>query len=348
LPSTYYAATASDLIADIKAANLQGGAKTIALTAPATSPYVLTAVDNAIDGATGTPVIAKQDTLTIVGNGDTIERSTATGTPAFRLFDVASGASLTLENMTLAQGLEQSAGAKGGVVYNQGSLVFSQVNVAHNTAAAGSDAAGGGIWSNGSLTVENSSFNHNSAGPWTESPYQNLSGPHNAFGGGICIAAGAANITGTTFEYNTAKGGSNWYSGSSAYGGAVYVASGTVTMSGDKLGPLNVYAGNYALAGGYYPHSGRAEGGGLCVAGGSVTLTNDQISGNEVFGQDAYLHPYGQGKGIFIAPSAQVYLDWSTRNDKQGNVALVQGTIWATFSRPISMGCSLPCRLLVP
>jgi len=324
LPSTFYAATASDLIADIKAANLQGGANSIVLTAPTTSPYLLTATDNTTDGATGTPVIAKQDTLTIVGNGDTIERSTATGTPAFRLFDVASGASLTLENMKLAEGLEQSAGAKGGAIYNQGSLVLSQVNVAYNTATTGSDAAGGGIWSNGSLTVENSSFTGNSAGPWSPGPYAgSYYGPHNAFGGGIDIAAGAANITGTTFEYNIAQTGSVWsfYGGSAAYGGAVYIAAGTVTMSGDKLGP-NAYAGNYTLAG--FSGGGgqtRADGGGLCVAGGSVTLTNDQISGNEVSGNEAYLG-FGKGPGIFVAPSARAYCDWSTRNNTRGNVAI--------------------------
>jgi hypothetical protein len=336
--SSYTAASVSALVADIKAANLQGGANTIALTAPTTSPYVLTAVDNTTDGATGTPVIAKQDTLTIVGNGDTIERSTATGTPAFRLFDVAGGASLTLENMTLAQGLEQSAGAKGGAIYNQGSLVLSQVNVSHNTATTGfADAAGGGIWSNGSLTVENSSFNSNSAGPLTVEPGSSLSthsGPRNAFGGGICIAAGAANITGTTFKYNSATGGSNFYYGSSAYGGAVYVASGTVTMSGDKLGPLSYFIdGNYAAAGGYYPHVGKAQGGGLCVAGGSVTLTNDQISGNAAFGQNGV--QFGQGPGIFIAPGATVYLDVSTRSNTVGNTAPpIDGDHWGNYYGP--------------
>src|SRR5215831_19390314 len=82
LLSTYSAATASDLIADINAANKHGGTNTIVLTAPTTSPYILTAVDNTTNGATGLPIIAanKGDNLTIVGNGDTIERSTAAGT----------------------------------------------------------------------------------------------------------------------------------------------------------------------------------------------------------------------------------------------------------------------------
>jgi hypothetical protein len=100
LPSSFFAATVSDLIADINLANKDGGtADTITLTAPTTSPYVLTGVDNKADGANGLPVIKKA--LTIVGNGDTIERSTASGTPDFRLFDVANAASLTLQNLTL-------------------------------------------------------------------------------------------------------------------------------------------------------------------------------------------------------------------------------------------------------
>jgi hypothetical protein len=71
VPSTLYAATASDLLADINAVNKGGGANTIILTAPTTSPYEL---------ATSLPTIKKS--VTIVGNGDTIERSTAAGTPA--------------------------------------------------------------------------------------------------------------------------------------------------------------------------------------------------------------------------------------------------------------------------
>jgi hypothetical protein len=48
--SSFTAATVSDLIADINAANRQGSANTIALTAPATSPSVLTSVDNTTNG----------------------------------------------------------------------------------------------------------------------------------------------------------------------------------------------------------------------------------------------------------------------------------------------------------
>jgi predicted outer membrane repeat protein len=167
LPSTYYAATASDLIADINAANKGSATSTIILTAPTTSRYLLTAVDNTSNGANGLPVIKKG--LTIVGNGDTIERSSG---PAFRLFDVAAGASLTLKNVTLQGGwvFGSGASAEGGAIYSTGTLVLDGATVQNNTAQAsngadaksvkqnggtGQNAAGGGIWSSGSLTLEN-------------------------------------------------------------------------------------------------------------------------------------------------------------------------------------------------
>ena len=103
LLTSYTALTVSALIADINAANTAGGSNTITLTAPTTSPYVLTVVNNTISGANGLPVIAANDSLTIIGSGDTIERSTASGTPSFRLLDVAAGASLTLREHDAAR-----------------------------------------------------------------------------------------------------------------------------------------------------------------------------------------------------------------------------------------------------
>src|SRR5262249_6794620 len=129
VPSSFTAAGVADLIADINAANVAGGANTITLVAGTT--FTLTARDNSTDGPTGLPVIAANDNLTIQGNGDTITRSTATGTPAFRLLDVAAGASLTMSNATLQGGLATNYQviavgniemARGGAIFNQGTL----------------------------------------------------------------------------------------------------------------------------------------------------------------------------------------------------------------------------------
>src|SRR5262249_45020176 len=119
LPSNYTAASVADLIADINAANAVGGSNTITLVAGTT--LTLSAVDNTTDGATGLPVIAANDNLTIAGNGDTIERSMAAGIADFRLLDLASGGSLILNNLTLQGGLASGAGvsAEGGALYSQ-------------------------------------------------------------------------------------------------------------------------------------------------------------------------------------------------------------------------------------
>src|SRR5262249_49141033 len=133
VPSTFTAASVSDLIADINAANLTAEADTIMLDAGKT--FSLTEVNNrGTDGWNGLPVIAAGEDLTIIGNGAIIERSTAIGTPAFRLFDVAGGASLTLNDLTLQGGLA-GAGmsfAQGGAVYNQGTLILNGVTVQNN------------------------------------------------------------------------------------------------------------------------------------------------------------------------------------------------------------------------
>src|SRR5262249_47637231 len=97
VPSNFTASTVSELIAEINAANLTGGTNSITLVAGRT--FTLTALPNSLPESL--LVIAANDNLTILGNGDTIERSKAPGTPAFRLFDVRAGASLTLDNLTL-------------------------------------------------------------------------------------------------------------------------------------------------------------------------------------------------------------------------------------------------------
>src|SRR5262245_8105862 len=218
VPTTFFAATASALIADINAANKAGGTNTIILSStPGGGPYALTAVNNTQDGANGLPVIAgggrkvAADHLTIVGNGNIIERGS--GAPAFRLFDVASGGSLTLQDVTLANGLAYGAGsaAQGGAVRSQGTLILSDVTVTDNEAlglsyqnnkgskgSSSGDAAGGGIWSSGAPTVESYSliqFNTVIG-----------AGAGSGDGGGIAIAGGTATIDSSYILNNGALG----------------------------------------------------------------------------------------------------------------------------------------------
>jgi len=276
LPSSYSAANVSALIADINAANKAGGANTITLTAPTTSPYVLTAVDNGGFAPNGLPAIAAKDNLTIIGNSDTIERSTASGTPAFRLFDVAIGGSLTLQNMNLQDGYESYStfrdSARGGAIYNLGALTLSGVTVANNQACAvsGGSAYGGGIWSNGSLTLENGTLlegNYSQGGDG--GPFVS---PGPAFGGAVYVAGGTANISNTIFTGNSVRGGTGNIN-ANAFGGAFYVAAGQVTLTNSTV---NNNSADLATNSGFYP----GYGGGLYIAGGTVTLTNNTVESN--------------------------------------------------------------------
>jgi hypothetical protein len=261
VPSNFTAATASDLIAEINAANKQGGTNTITLTATASSPYVLTAVDNTTNGATGLPVIAKKDNLTIIGNGDTIERSPVSGTPNFRLFDVASGGSLTLDNVTLQNGLAFGAGssAEGGAIFNQGTVDLNAVTVQNNIARGqqgvstiaskatpGQSAAGGGIYSNGALTLEGGTIVQNNQAIGGDGGLMlGVNGVSrraggDGLGGGIYIAGGTATLTRSTVTANTARAGLGIY-GTKAVGegGGLYIDP-TATVSLDAFTVVNI------------------------------------------------------------------------------------------------------------
>jgi hypothetical protein len=336
--SNFNAFTVADLIADINAANKAGGANTITLTASTTSPYVLTAVDNTTDGANGLPVIKKGDTLTIVGNGDTIERSTASGTPDFRLLDVAFGASLTLQTVTLQYGLEDGSGnsAEGGGIYDQGTLVLSGATVQNNEAqgsnganakipqkdgGAGQDAAGGGIWSNGTLTLENGTLVQNNfavGGNGGDAsgvvPSQGGNGGSGS-GGGVYVAGGTATLVGGSLSGNFAEGGVGGHGDSdfgrivnlgtdgSAFGGGLDIAAGTVQLTSVTV-DSNVVGTSGTL---FYEPSGSYSGGGIYIGSAStVTLCNDTVESNAASNSLGF---GGVGGGIYIASGATVYID---------------------------------------
>jgi hypothetical protein len=247
VPSSFTAASVSDLIADINAANLAGGSNTITLAAKKT--FSLTAVDNSTLGPSGLAVIAANDNLTIVGNGDTIERSTAKGTPAFRLFAVASGAALTLQNLTVQGGLENT-GWGGGGIFTQGSLNLTGVNVLNNAAygpSSGGAGIGGGIYvSGGTASLSNCTVSNNIAQgvgfAMSSGVFGNASG-YDGQGGGLYVSGGTVSLSNCTVSNNTALGqseqiGAHKHSGCGSctpgygLGGALYIEGGTVDVVG--------------------------------------------------------------------------------------------------------------------
>jgi len=281
VPSSFTAATVSDLMADINAANQSGGSNTIALVAGNT--FALTAVDNSTDGATGLPVIAANDNLSILGNGDTIARSTAKGTPDFRLFDVASGGALTLANLTLQGGIADGA---GGAIDNLGSLTLNGVTVQNNIAQGSKfGAAGGGIFSSGSLTLQDCTVQNNQA-LGANGTFTGDSGSP-ALGGGLYVSGGTASLTNVTLYDNTAQGGDG------ANGGRV-----------KSCGPDG-------CSNTFYPHGngGNGLGGGMYVAGGTVSLHNTTVDHNSAVAGNGGHSALAEGGGIYIAVGASVCLD---------------------------------------
>ena len=318
VPSKFTADTVAALISDISAANNAGGSNTITLTAPT---YTLSTVDNSTDGPTGLPVIAAGDNLTIDGNGALLMRSTATGTPAFRFFDVAGGASLTLNNLILENGLAIGAGvaAEGGAIFNQGQLTLSAATLLSNVAqgsdgaagsgASGQTAAGGAIFSiNGSVTATGPTlFQQDRANGGAGGSGTSGGKGGDALGGVIAavnstLSFGPGVLFFRDFEQG-GRGGAGGGAGGDAQGGSIWAMGGSVALSGVELASF-IGAGNggSGATSGNGGNGGKASGGGLYASDATVTLANttmlcsagDIFSGNGGSGGKAVL-PHGTG-----------------------------------------------------
>jgi hypothetical protein len=356
--SNFNALTVAGLIADIKAADQAGGTNTITLTAPTSNPYLLIAVDNSKDGPTGLPVItggSKQVTLTIVGNGDTIERSTASGTPDFRLFDVASGASLTLQNLTLQNGVAFGCGSasEGGAIFNQGTLGLDHVTVQNNNATGsngqnakntgraatpGADGAGGGVWSSGTLTADNGTLIQNNlavggnGGNVSPSSIFGFGGNGgNASGGGVDIIGGTAHLAGATVSGNNASGGNGGFGpafsgndgvGGVGSGGGIDVAAGSLSLSNDTVQNNKAMGGGPGIAA-PPDTNGVGDGGGIYAAGGMVTMSSNTVQSNTAG---------DVGGGLYVA-GASLSLSNDTVNS---NTAPWGGGLYVSANGPAS------------
>ena len=152
------------LVAAINAANSTTTPDTINL-APGGS-YTLTSVSHYSDwsGPSGLPVIFQP--LTVNGNGATVERSSAPGTPDFRIFYIAaSNIDVAFNNLTIKGGRAVPGhpgylGAGGGIRNESSRLLLVSCTVTGNST---STDGGGGIYNTagGRLTVLNSTISHN-------------------------------------------------------------------------------------------------------------------------------------------------------------------------------------------
>src|ERR1035438_2829411 len=138
---SFYATVTNEtqLVGDINYANTNGGTFTINLQ-PNTTFDLLTVNGSDEYGGEMLPIIggAKAVNLTILGNGDTIQRDT--NATQRRLVEVAQGSSLTLDQMTLQNGYAYDYSPVfgipafyGGAICNFGTLVISNCTLSGNT-----------------------------------------------------------------------------------------------------------------------------------------------------------------------------------------------------------------------
>ena len=247
-----------NLISAIATANGTPGGSTLVL-APG-CVYTLESANNTTEGGTGLPVITGN--VTIQGAGGTIARSTATGVPAFRIFDVADGGSLTLNSLTLRNGLANNGQQGGGAIFNHGTLTVTAGTFTNNSSPAATGTSGGAIDSTGTLSVNTSTFSGNSAQE----------------GGGI-MNQSTATVTNSTFAGNNAT---------DFGGGALLNAAGTATLAGDT------FVGNTGPGGGaldndatlnianstFTNNTAGTNGGGAVVNFGTTTVKQSTFAGN--------------------------------------------------------------------
>lgn len=201
------------LRAAIQETNNAPSADSISFSLPANSTITLSTALNDIDGDLG-----------ITGPGAamlTVERSTAGGTPDFRIFKINSGKTVIISGLTITNG--NSVGDNGGGIFNSGTLTINASTVSGNNANQG-----GGIYSAGGLTIRESTVSGNTSlnqgggilsfGTMdiTNSTVSNNSAA--LAGGGISVNPGTATLTNVTVTNNRADSDNN---GTGAGGGIV-------------------------------------------------------------------------------------------------------------------------------
>ncbi len=177
----------------------------------------------------GTLIIPGGGTVTVDGGGST-----------YRVFNVATGANVTFDDLTISNG--HTSGDGGAITADNATVSVS------NSTLTGSYAGGrgGAIYLNdGSLTLTNSNVSSNTGA---------------AYGGGIYNNGGTATLSDCTLDANHSPGAT----GPTGSGGAIFSASGTVGLT-------NCTVSN---------NVSRTFAGGIYNKGGTATVTNSTFSGN--------------------------------------------------------------------
>jgi len=249
----------------ITAANAAAGTDTITFDIPGAGPHTISLL-------TALPNISTNTNIQGPGaNLLTVQRSTAVGTPDFRIFLVQSKVFTTQPTVfTVISGLTISNGrfsAFGGGVANSASGVLTLTNctVSGNT----SDGTGGGVANSGRITVINSTLSGNTSlfGGGNGGGGINNGGSAELYDSAVIGNAGGgiSNFRTLTLTNSTVSGNTSPQKGGGIhnyFGGVMTLVNSTVTNNRSDSN-----------------NSGAEQGGGIFVEG-TVTLKNTIVAGN--------------------------------------------------------------------
>jgi CSLREA domain-containing protein len=265
------------------------GSDTIVLRAGVYKLTVLGAREQ--DSRAGDLDFKQSVTINGAGSGAT----TIDGNGTERILDVFPPASVTVNDLTIANG-KPAGGRRGGgiVVLLDSSLTLRRTVVRNNQTHDGPDRIpdGGGIYNNGRMSIINSVVR------------DNLAGGNEGSGGGIWNS-GMLTITGSTISNNTSNGGDP-FSFKIDGGGGIYNV-GTMTVVGSTVsGNISNYRGGGITNAGTATvttstlNNNRGQHGGAIFTSGTFTLGNSTVSTN-----------FAAGDGGGIWSSAQTTRLWS-------------------------------------
>ena len=286
------------LRAAIQEANAVFGSDTITFNLPTSNTITL---NSALDAITGN--------LTINGPGAsllTVQRSTAGGTPNFRIFRITSGTTATISGLTITNG-KTADGLPAPVFGDPGEN-------------------GGGILNAGTLTLNNDVITGNTTGkgavPSRPSDSGTAFGGNGGLGGGI-FSSGSLTMSNVTVSNNTTGGGAiAYYGGGGGSGAGIYSYSGTLTMTSCVVTGNQTSKGAMGTSGGFSSGGGGA-GGGICVENGTATIVNANVSNNTTGSADiagpSNSGQGGPGGGIYIYAGNVSILDSSINGNHTGD-----------------------------
>jgi hypothetical protein len=206
------------------------------------------------------PLVLGQS-LTIQGSGE--NQLTISGNNSTQVFQIAPGANVTINDLTIARGNADGFAVSAGGIVNQGTLTLNRVGLSDNHANNNPNATSlaGAILNEGTLNITQFDFSNNHA----DGDGVGAGAIFNGAGAALTVDGG---LTGGTFTGNTANGG-----GQTGFGaGAIFNAGGNVTVNNSLL------QGNLANGDGF------ASGGILNDSNGMTTVTNTTVDGNHADG----------------------------------------------------------------